>query len=125
MCTKPEGRVSHAVIVPNSTLHGKFRDFSFHPKDEYNWANATSVTVGPFGSTAQHSPGCVKMTMFHGTSSSKLTAAIMGTKVKLTAVTHLLPPKTFWKFGGYSGSLAVSLEVWWESVSCALYFPGL
>ena len=51
------------------------------------------------------------MTMFHGTSSSKLTAAIMGTKVKLTAVTHLLPRKTFWKFGGYSRRLVGSLEV--------------
>ena len=55
--------------------------------------------------------GCVWMTVFHGTSSSKLTAAIMGTKVKLTAMTDLLPHETFWKFGGYSGSLVVSLEV--------------
>ena len=109
MCTKSEEFYIQS-LCPTAPCIGN-SDFSFYPKDEYNWANATSVTAGPFGSAAQHSPGCVKMTTFHGTSSSKLTAAIMGTKVKLTAVTHLLPRKTFWKFGGYSRRLVGSLEV--------------
>ena len=84
----------YLAITPNNIR--KFKDFSLHPKDEYNRANATSVTAAPSESTAiAHSPGCAEMTTFHGTSSSKLTGDTMGIKVKFMALMHLLPHRTF------------------------------